>query len=123
MSDFGTMVILRRRDGADLTPEDRARIEEGIAAVKAADSHRDALHEPFAFRQMRGGLGGGQKEVALLLSEYWLEGIDDAEDGGYGNRTPEDLLEHDRQGAEEVWKALELRLGDAFEVALICDTW
>ena len=123
MSDFGTMVLLRRRDGADLTPDDRARIEEGIAAVKAADGHRDALREPFAFRRMASGPTGVQKDVALLLSEYWLEGVEDADEGGYGGRTAEDLLEHDRPGAEAVCKALEAKLGEAFAVELICDTW
>ena len=87
---------------ADLTSDERARVEEGVAAVKAADRHRDLAGDPFAFRPV---MGGGAKEMLVLLSEYWLEGVEDEVVEGDAERSAEDLLERDRPGAEAVREA------------------
>jgi hypothetical protein len=120
MSDFGTMVIARRRDGQAATDQDRGRFNQAVQVVQTASLHRDATGEPFRFRITESHLRDGRRDLAILLSEYWGEGVDE---GLYEDRTVEELLDEDRPKAMSVLAALRVELGAEYELELICNTW
>jgi hypothetical protein len=120
MSDFGTMVIARRRDGLSMTEQDRSRLEEAVGVIRRRARYRDASGEPFRFRIIESQRNDGNRDLGVLLSEYWGEGI---EEGFYGGRTTEELLEHDRLEAEAVRDDLKGELQEGYELGLICDLW
>jgi hypothetical protein len=119
MSDFGTLVIARRRDGLAATDQDRARLAKAVQGVQAASHHQDATGEPFQFRIEESQRRDGRCDLAILLSEYWGEGIDE----GFYQGTVEELLAHDRPKATAVLESLRAELGAEYELELICSTW
>ena len=120
MSDFGTMLIARRTDGAAPGEGDRMRFARAIDALRAAaGAGRDAAGEPLRFRLIESRRPDGGKDPAVVLSEYWDEGIDEGE-----YELPiEAMLEQDRRVAESMREVLAAELGMAFDVTLVCGGW
>jgi hypothetical protein len=119
MSDFGTMVIVGRRDRKSMDEYDQARLKKAIEVVKAGAMYQDATSEPFRFGLIQSQRIDGTQDSAVVLSEYWLEGI---QEGSY-QQTDEEMLEHDRGPAEAVRQALGAELGSTYDLELICGHW
>ena len=120
MSDFGTMLIARFRDGGAPGEGDRVRIVRAVDPVRAASAERqDAAGEPLRFRLVESRRPDGGTDVGVLLSEYWGEGFDE----GQYEAPIETLLERDQRTAEVVRDALAAELGAAFQVTLVSGAW
>lgn len=118
MSDFGTMIIVQRKDRNAVGPADRALLNEAIGALR--NRHGD---ESDPIHRFRFNVGESQSNEAAAgffvgLTEYW-SGHDDVKDGC----DDKFLLNRDRPFAEQVAKALKESLGDKFEVECYCDWW
>lgn len=109
MSDFGTMALVRRKDGQSVGDADRQALDAAIAQTQAAGPFADALSEPFAFRVV-GSVHEGSQGFAVVLSEYWLE-MADAE-----GVNPDDLLAQNEPVADQARHALQNALGGAYLV-------
>lgn len=117
MSDFGTMITIRRRDGAHVDEQDRAAVERVVAPLRSAAEHTDFLAEPFRYRIDDAHIIGGVRGLSVLLSEYWGEMEDE------DSFDPDEVLASDAEAAQEVLAALQPILDETFELELIADHW
>ena len=116
MSDFGTMIDVMRRDGANTSERDRAALDQAIRPLAASGEHTDFTANPFVFRVGESRSLEGTQGLHVLLSEYWL----DDEGGGF---EPDELLESDERSAQAVLEALSEALGPDYRLELIADHW
>jgi len=121
VSDFGTMIILRRRDGADISAPERAAIESLVLPLRTRAEHRSSLGEPLRLRFGQARLESGASGLSLLLSEYWLPEEEDEE--GEGGELPEQLLAADRESVGPLVEHLREALGGTYALELIADHW
>ncbi len=120
MSDFGTMIIIRRLDGASVSSLDRAAVESATAPLRTSEEHCSTLGEPFLFRLGEATLETGARGLSLLLSEYWLGEDEDGEDEGFA---PDAVLAEDRRSAGPVLEQLRGRLIERRELEVVADHW
>jgi hypothetical protein len=55
---------------------DSLQLEQAIQIIQSTDKHEDVSGKPFSFKISLGNDISGVKNIAIILSEYWLEGVD-----------------------------------------------
>ena len=109
MSDFGTMALIHRQDGADVSDSDRAALEDAIAKVQTVERDRMGRYGHFSFRiGVSAGQRDGGKGFCLTFTEYWI-GDDEVNEG----LDSEALLARDEPDARQCCDDLEGHLGQA----------
>ena len=119
MSDFGTMLMVKRRDGKGMEDADRARLEQAIRPVQATEPPQTVTGEPFRFKVVGCYRAGGGSNLGVILSEYWQEGI---EEGGY-DLSVDEILEADRPKVQAVEERLAAELGAGYDFEKISGSW
>ena len=114
MSDFGSMVTVRRSDGAKLVAENHASVEEAIRVIQTEMTPDNAVGEPLVFR-----LVDSDQNLVIILSEYWLEGIDE----GFYDLSVEQILEAEHPKAQLVQTKLVQALGADYQIEAMCGMW
>ena len=116
MSDFGTMIIVCRRDGADVDDEDRATLDRALAPLRGAEDYSDTMGEAMQFRIGDASLEINARGFSVVLSEYWLEGDELEFD-------PDELLAEDEPAARAALDALRPALEAGYELELVVGHW
>jgi hypothetical protein len=76
MSDFGSLIEVKSLDGQNIEAQDHIQLEQAIQIIQSTDKHEDVSGEPFSFKISLSNDISGVKNIAIILSEYWLEGVD-----------------------------------------------
>ncbi len=119
MSDFGTMVSVKRRDGEGMTEGDRTLLDKAIHSVQETNQQQDAVGEPLIFRAVGSYRADGGQDLVVVLSEYWLQGI---EEGEY-DLSVEEILAVDRPKAQAIQERLAAALGAGYDMEIVCGHW
>lgn len=118
MSDFGSMVTIRRADGTSVTPDDVSRVHRTAKELTLVEDGRTSDSADFNLRFGDERAPDGSVGILISLTEYWLG--DDESTGGLDSDV---LLARDRPRAERFAGAMQQRLGADFEVEAYCDHW
>ena len=120
MSDFGTMIVMRQRSGSTPTATERQWIEAVVADFRGSTALRDAAGEPLRFRIVPSARPGSvEEDLAVVLSEYWSEGVDEGE----YDQPIDAMLEQDRRTAVAVRDALRKSIGDGYAMEIVWGAW
>lgn len=117
MSDFGVTVQIFRKDGEDVTDEDREEISHLIEEFREAEDLANHLGDPFEYDIREAENDQGAQGVAVLLSEYWFDDVRTSD------TNVEDIVEEDRETAESFSTTLTDTLGDRFEIEVVGGEW
>lgn len=118
MSDFGTMALIHRADGVDVSGADESNLKKAIAELQNVERDRIGPYEHFAFRIGSSSRPDGGEGYCLTLTEYWL-----GDDEGNEGLDSEVLLARDESDARQCCDDLVRLLGADYTVDLVCDHW
>ncbi len=79
MSDFGSAIDVKRLDGKNMEEQDRDLLDRAIQKIQSTDTHQDVTGEPVSFKVTMSNSIDGVKNLAVILSQYWLEIFDEGE--------------------------------------------
>lgn len=119
MSDFGSAIDVQRLDGKNMEEQDRDLLDRAIHNIQSTNTHQDVTGEPFSFKVTMSNGVGGVKNLAVILSQYWLEGIDEGE----YNLSVEEILATDLPKAQAVREQLAAEMGTEYNLEVDCDCW
>jgi hypothetical protein len=114
MSDFGSYILISKKDGNPINQSDKESLNNAIEKVKKSDEFLDSLGEDFLFNMAE--LEGDNNHLILNLSEYWHGEGDDEENFEFAQ-------DNDMSFAEEVEKLLEKELGNIFLFEAKFENW
>lgn len=76
MSDFGSLIVIKRKDGEVISTEQRKEMEALMADMKAKAQYVDMFGEPVRFKRKN---TKNSRELVFICTEYW-QGDGDEED-------------------------------------------